>query len=195
MSRLIGPTLSALLLAPAGIAVLATSPSAPALAQSVPGPAVGGKLALGHALRGQDGKPTTLQRQAAGKPIMVVLFRSAKWCPYCQTQLKGLGDIAAQARAKGVRFVAVSYDDPAVLADFAAKQNIAFPLLSDAGGAMANAWGLRDPRYPEGNFAYGVPYPTVLVLDAKGRVKAKSVETDYKKRPSTADLLAMLAKA
>jgi len=159
------------------------------------GPMLGSRVATDVPLRTAAGKPTTLAAMSAGKPVMVVLFRSAAWCPYCQKQLKSLAPVAAAARAKGVRFVAVSYDKPDVLAAFAAKQAIPFPLLSDTGSKLIDALKLRDPQYARGSFAYGVPYPTILLLDARGQVKAKTVETDYKVRPSQADIIAMLDRA
>lgn len=171
------------------IGVAKTAPSAAAI-----GPAVGSRVATGAALTDTSGKKTTLAAVAHGKPVMVILFRSAKWCPYCQAQLKSLGPVAAAAKAKGVGFIAVSYDSPKDLAAFAAKQALAFPLYSDAGSKMIDALQLRDPRYALDSFANGVPYPTTLLLDAQGTLKSKTVETDYKIRPTNVDLIAMLAK-
>jgi len=159
------------------------------------GPAVGARVATNAALLDSIGKKTTLAAVAQGKPVMVVLFRSAKWCPYCQSQLKSLGPVAAAAKAQGVGFIAISYDSPADLAAFAAKQSLSFPLYSDSGSKLIDALKLRDPRYKADSFAYGVPYPTILLLDARGTVKGKTVELDYKTRPNTADLIALLAKA
>ena len=176
-----------------GSASLATiSHAEPKPAAAAIGPAVGTRIATGAALIESNGRKTTLAAVAHGKPIMVVLFRSAKWCPYCQGQLKSLGPVAAAAKAKGVGFIAVSYDSPADLAAFAAKQSLTFPLYSDAGSKMALK--LRDPRYALDSFANGVPYPTILLIDTTGIVKGKTVETDYKIRPTNADLIATLAK-
>lgn len=158
------------------------------------GPAVGTRISTNAALIDSSGKATTLSAVARNKPVMVILFRSAKWCPYCQGQLKSLGPVAAAAKAKGIGFIAISYDSPADLAAFAAKQSLTYPLFSDAGSKMIDALKLRDPRYPADSFAYGVPYPTTLLLDAKGVVKGKTIETDYKIRPSNDDLIALLAK-
>ncbi len=177
----------------AGVALVA----APATAAnpSAIGPAVGSRIAMNARLVDSAGKPTTLAAISGGKPTMVVMFRSAKWCPYCQAQLKGLGPVAAAAKAKGVRFVAVSYDAPATLAAFGSNQHLTYPLYSDTGSKMIDALKLRDPQYPADSFAYGVPYPTTMLIGANGVVKGKVVETDYKVRPTQADLIAMLDKA
>lgn len=181
----------ALALGSAGAATIGHAHPKPAAAAI--GPAVGARIATNATLIESNGRKTTLGAVAHGKPIMVVLFRSAKWCPYCQGQLKSLGPVAAAAKAKGVGFIAVSYDSPADLADFAARQSLPYPLYSDTGSKMIDALKLRDPRYALDSFANGVPYPTTLLLDARGTVKGKTVETDYKIRPTNADLIALLA--
>ena len=184
----------ALALGAAGAATIGYAQTMPVVASATIGPVVGARVATKAALLDSTGKPTTLAAVAHGKPVMVILFRSAKWCPYCQGQLKSLGPVAAAAKAKGVGFIAVSYDSPTDLAAFAAKQSLAFPLYSDTGSKLIDALKLRDPRYAADSFAYGVPYPTTLLLDAKGVVKGKTIETDYKIRPTNADLIALLAK-
>ena len=152
-----------------------TLAQAPAANPAAIGPAIGARIPTGAALLDSAGNATTLTAVAGGKPVMVVLFRSASWCPYCQAQLKSLGPVAAAAKAKGVGFVAISYDKPADLAHFAAKASLAFPLYSDPGGKLIAALKLRDPRYKPDSFAFGVPYPTTLLLDAHGAVRGKTV--------------------
>ena len=34
-------------------------------------------------------------------------------------------------------------------------------------------WGLRDPQYPPGNRAHGVPRPVIYVIDRQGIVRFK----------------------
>lgn len=180
----------------AGAATFAQAPSPVAAPDPASiGPAVGTRIPTTAALLDSKGKATTLATVAHGKPIMVIMFRSAKWCPYCQGQLKSLGPVAAAARAKGIGFIAISYDKPDELAAFSAKESLSFPLYSDAGSKMIDALKLRDPRYKPDSFAYGVPYPTTLLIDGKGKVKGKTIETDYKIRPTNTDLIALLAKA
>lgn len=190
---------SALAAATLGLATVGVTTAAIASAEAPApasiGPAIGSRVSMAASLLDSSGKPTTLAKVAAGKPVMIVLFRSAAWCPFCQRQLKGLGPVAAAAKAKGVRLIAISYDKPADLAAFATRQGISYALYSDAGSKMIDALKLRDPQYKPDSIAFGVPYPTTMVVDAHGKVKAKVVETDYRIRPSESDLIAMLAKA
>ena len=48
---------------------------------------------------------------------------------------------------------------------------------------MIDRYKLRDPQYPLGNRAYGVPRPIIFVLDTKGVIRAKLFEETYKTRP------------
>lgn len=189
------PLFSAAALSLAGAtAIAAAAPLAVANPAAI-GPAIGSPIATAMPLTDSRGRPTSLAKVAAGKPVMVVMFRSAAWCPYCQAQLKSLGPVAAAAKAKGIGFVAVSYDAPHTLAGFATKQKIAYPLLSDGGSRFIDAMKLRDPQYKADSPAFGVPYPTILLIGANGMLKAKSVATDYKVRPTNADIIAMLDRA
>ena len=126
---------------------------------------------------------------AGKKGTVLVLFRSAKWCPYCQAQLKSLKDVQASLAQRGYGLAALSYDPPEVLAAFASKTGIGYTLLSDEKSAMIDAFGLRDPAYAPGSYAHGVPKASILLVDAKGVLRWKSVATDYKVRADNATIL------
>ena len=117
-------------------------------------------------------------------------FRSAKWCPFCQAQLVSLKDVAAPLAARGYGLAAISYDPPTVLHDYAEKRDVRYTLLSDEGSKTIDAWNLRDPQYPTGHFAYGVPRPSIFVISSKGVIKAKLALEGYKVRPDNAAILA-----
>ena len=154
-------------------------------------PQVGDRLPASLAPLDATGKARPLASLTGPNGIVLVLTRSAAWCPYCQAQMKQLSAATAPLAAKGYTLAAMSYDPPEVLAKFAAKQSIAYPLLSDTGSKAITRLGLLDPAYPAGHMAHGVPHPTVLVLDKAGRVQAVDVSKDYKKRPSVDAIVAM----
>jgi len=83
----------------------------------------------------------------------------------------------------------VSYDPVQSLKEFAEEQDIGYTLLSDDGSKLIDAFSIRDPQYadPESR-AYGVPYASIFVLDSEGVVRAKSVSSDYKVRPTNEEL-------
>ena len=96
---------------------------------------------------------------------------------------------AEKIRAAGLGLAAISYDSPAVLKNFADRQKIGFPLLSDAGSKTIREYGILNEEAPKDSFAYGVPYPGIYILDARGVVTAKYFEADYKERDSTGLIL------
>lgn len=62
-----------------------------------------------------------------------------------------------------------------------------FSLLSDPGSRTIDRYGLRDPAYAAMKLN-GVPHPAVFVLDRKGVVRWSKIETDYRQRPTNAEI-------
>jgi peroxiredoxin len=152
--------------------------------------ATGAKMPASFVAKDSAGKPRSLASVAGKKGTVLVLFRSAKWCPYCQAQLKELKAAQADLGARGYNIVGLSYDAPEALAAFAQKTAISYTLLSDEKSSMIDALGLRDPAYAAGSFAAGVPKASTLIIDKAGVVRWKSVATDYKIRPQNAAIIA-----
>ena len=65
-------------------------------------------------------------------------------------------------------------------------------MLSDPDHKVIDRYGLHDPTYDGSKFD-GIPHPAVYVIDKEGRVAWSKVESDYKIRPSNADILAAIA--
>lgn len=172
----------------AALIVIVTTPVS---AQTV-GPPIGTQVGADFAAVDALGKPQTLRSIAGGRGTVLVFFRSAKWCPYCQAQLRELKTATAPLAAKGYALAAISYDTPDTLKRFATKHAIAYPMLSDSGSTMIDAFGLRDPQYPVGNFAHGVPLPAVFVIDRTGVVQAKLSMPGYKVRPTVAAIVGLV---
>ena len=163
----------------------------PALAYDI-GPAVGSKAPAITATTA-EGKAVSMQALSGQKGLVLVFFRSAKWCPFCKAQLIDLNAKAPAALAtRGYKMAALSYDSPDVLAKFAAERGITYPLLSDAGSKTIDAFGLRDPQYPADSPAYGVPEPAIFIVSPKGVIRAKLAEQGYKTRPPVEAVLAAI---
>jgi len=96
-----------------------------------------------------------------------------------------LAQNAAKIKAAGLGLAAISYDSPAVLKTFSDRQKIGFPLLSDPQSKTIREYGILNEQAAKDTPAYGVPYPGVYILDARGIVTAKYFESDYKERDST----------
>lgn len=165
-----------------------------ALAQPAPGspidigPAVGKRIPP-FAATDSKGVPRTFASLPGAKGVVLVFFRSAKWCPFCQLQLIDLKKVEQPLEKRGYGLVAISYDTPEILTAFAEKQGVDYTLLSDGGSKMIDAFGLRDLQYPVGSFAYGVPKPSIFILDRKGVIRAKLALEGYKVRPSNDAIL------
>ncbi len=170
-------------------ALAAVAVTAPMVAQAAPEIAVGSRAPVSLAVKDSGGKVRTIASVAGRAGTVLVFFRSARWCPYCQAQLKELKALQAPLAQRGYTLAGVSYDPPAALAQFAGKTGVGYPLLSDEGSAVIDALGLRDPAYPKGNFAHGVPRASVLVLDKGGKLLWKSVARDYTQRVSNDEIL------
>ena len=147
------------------------------------GPPTGSKAPTIGTPQDETGKPRSLQSLMGDKGVVLFFFRSAAWCPFCQAQLMDLNSGVADIEKRGYHLAGISYEPPSVDADFIAKRDIKYPLLSDPKSEVIDRYNLRDPQYPPGNRAYGVPRPIIFILDRNGVIKAKLYEDTYKKRP------------
>lgn len=91
--------------------------------------------------------------------------------------------------ARGIQVAAITFDSPAVLKHFATRRGITYPLLSDEGSRVIRAFGILNENIAADNPVYGIPFPVTYLLDAKGRVKSKYFEEDYRERFSAANIL------
>jgi peroxiredoxin len=139
------------------------------------GPPVGLKAPDVGTRPDQTGKPRTLPDLMGKNGLVLMFFRSADWI-----------------EKRGYRVAALSYDSPEILQAFTAKRHIAFTFLSDPKSEVIDTYKLRDPQYPPGSPAYGVPRPIILILDRNEVIKAKLYEESYKVRPPVAAVISKL---
>jgi peroxiredoxin len=98
-------------------------------------------------------------------------------------------------KREGIAVAAVSYDPVEVLADFAARRRITFPLLSDPGSLTIKRYGIFNTTIPETNRqTYGVPFPGTLMVNAQRFVTARFFEQAYQERNTVASILARLGE-
>jgi peroxiredoxin len=95
--------------------------------------------------------------------------------------------------ATGGQVVAISYDATNVLQRFAAKNAIAYPLLSDAGSKTIDAYGIRNREAPER--WNGIPHPGTFVVGRNGIISAKLFLDGYRERHDVAALIEALKRA
>jgi peroxiredoxin len=124
--------------------------------------------------------------------LVLFFFRSADWCPYCQAQLIDINGGIADIEKRGYHVAGLSYDSPEILQAFTVKRYLTYTLLSDPKSEIIDLYKLRDPQYPPGSRAYGVPRPIIFVLDAQRIIKAKLYEESFKNRPPVTAVISKL---
>ena len=129
------------------------------------------------------GQPRSLVSLMGPKGLVLFFFRSADWCPFCQAQMMDLNTAVKDMTARGYNLAGISYDSPEILKTFIERRSIGYTLLSDPKSEIIDRYNLRDPQYPPGNRAYGVPRPIIFILDRSGTIRAKLYEDTYTKRP------------
>lgn len=119
-------------------------------------------------LTAADGTQMSLADLADNKAI--VYFYPKAMTPGCTTQAIDFQTADDDLQAAGYAVVGISPDEPAALAEFAAKEGLNFPLLSDPDRSTTAAYGAYGEKQNYGKAITGVIRSTV-VLDADGRVE------------------------
>jgi peroxiredoxin len=158
------------------------------------GPSIGARVPDIGTPPDQNGTPRTLQSLMGENGLVLFFFRSADWCPFCQAQMMDLNTAVAAIERRGYRMAGISYDRPQTLKTFIDRRQIGYTLLSDPRSVIIDRYKLRDPQYPPGSFAYGVPRPIIFVLDKSGTIKAKLYEETYTKRPPSSLVISTIDK-
>lgn len=162
--------------------------------RATPGPAPGVKFPHTLAAVDQNGKAQTLKSLMGTKGVAVFFVRSADWCPFCKHQLADANQRLAEFRALGINIASVSVDEVPLVAAFSQAQSIGYTMLSDPKGDINLALGIRDEQYPLGSKAFGVPRPTLFVIDTSGTLRLRYMEPTYRTRPDLSVVLADIGK-
>ena len=157
------------------------------------GPQVGQRVAA-FDLTDQAGARRTLESVMGPNGVMLVFSRSADWCPYCKTQLVELQSRLPELKKKGLGLAAITYDSPAILADFSRRRGITFPLLSDAGSATIKAFGLLNTTVDPASTNFGIPFPGTFIVNRQGIVTARFFEEAYQERNTVSSILLKLGE-
>jgi hypothetical protein len=81
---------------------------------------------------------------------------------------------------RGLKLAAISYDSRAILKDFAARQNIDFPLLADPDSKIIRSFGVLNAEAK--GMTKGMARPGFFYIDENGVIREKYFEAKYADR-------------
>lgn len=136
----------------------------------------------------------------------IVTFHRGHWCPWCRISINTLARAQARLEASGARMVAIIPDREQFAAEMKDEAQATFPILSDMDNAYAMSLNLaiwvgsemedyiraRGHELPQfqGNDSWMLPIPATFVIGRDGRIAARFVDPDYRKRAAVEDLIA-----
>ncbi len=165
-----------------------------------------GEMMPSFSLPDDHGRMVSLEHELEKGPVAVV-FNRGHWCPYCRLNTHALGKAQRRLGDKGeiiaitperAKFSSAMKDEAGapfpVLTDidngYAMSLNLAF-WVGDEMRALMTAGGFI-PSEGQGNDAWFLPIPATFVVGQDGRVKARYIDPDYRKRMAIEDLIASL---
>ncbi len=128
-----------------------------------------GQPAPDFTLPADDGTPWSLAAHR-GRSVVVYFYPAAS-TPGCTTQACDFRDSLASLQGAGYDVVGVSPDEPEALRGFRAAEGLTFPLLSDPGHEVLEAYGAWGEKSMYGRTSTGVVRST-FVVDPEGTLRA-----------------------
>jgi len=136
-----------------------------------------GDTAPAFTLTAHDGSTVSLS-DFAGRSVVVYFYPKAM-TPGCTTQACDFRDARERFEDAGYAVVGISPDPPEKLARFVERDGVTFPLLSDPGHQVLEAYGAYGEKKNYGRTVVGVIRSTVVigpdgvVTEARYSVRAK----------------------
>jgi peroxiredoxin len=139
---------------------------------------------------------------------VAVTFHRGHWCPYCRININALAQAHQKVSQEGGQIVAIMPDRQQFSSELKLKGGLPFPILTDMDNGYALSLNLaiwigeemkkimtdrrQDVPAYQGNDSWMLPIPATFVVGQDGRIKARFVDPDYRKRMAIDDLLAAL---
>jgi peroxiredoxin len=172
-------------------------------------PQVGDSMPPFH-LPDEAGRVVSLERLLSKGPLAVT-FHRGHWCPYCRLNTKALAQAQTEIEREGCQIVAIMPDRQQFAEKFKTESQARFPILTDLDNGYALSLNLviwvgaemermmasagRDIPSYQGNTSWMLPIPATFVVGMDGRIKARFVDPDYRKRMTVEALLTALRSA
>lgn len=149
-----------------------------------------------------------LLRQGA----VAITFHRGHWCPYCRININALAKAHDVIVDDGAQIVAIIPERQQYATEFKINSHIPFPVLMDMDNGYAISLNLafwmgdemkkimrqrpdRDIAKFQGNESWILPIPATFVVGRSGRISARFVDPDYRKRMAIEDLVSALRSA
>jgi peroxiredoxin len=154
----------------------------------------------------ERGRIVSLDELTARGPVAIT-FHRGHWCPFCRISINALVRAHDQIAAAGGQIVAVMPERQQFVSDLRSTAKAPFLALTDMDNGYAMSLGLaiwvgdemqkiiaerHDIAEYQGNDAWVLPIPATFVVGRDGRIKARFVDPDYRKRMAIEDLLAAM---
>ena len=166
-----------------------------------------GAKAPEFALSDQNGKIVSSAELLARGPLIINFYRG-RWCPYCVAMLEMWQQMLARIREAGANLLAISPQKPQHTFFTADQHKLTYPVLSDAGNAVAREFGLvyRLPDYLQqhyrrvfinlpnsnGDQSWELPLPASYVIGQDGLVLYAKAFADFTQRPEPEEVLSSI---
>jgi peroxiredoxin len=156
-----------------------------------------------------EGMLVSSEELLAKGPLVLTFYRGV-WCPYCNFELQAIEDVAADIRSLGASIVAISPQSATNSRKTQRDNQLSFPVLSDLGSDIADAFGIRF-RVPDELIpiykSFGNDLPIIndepswtlamaarYVIGTDGVIAYAEINPDYTRRPEPSELMPTLKR-
>lgn len=155
-------------------------------------------------------KEVSLFNTLEDNDFVVISFYRGGWCPYCNFEMKALGDITDELNKLNAKIIAISPETPDQSLSMQDKHDLKFEVLSDLNNVIAKEYGLvfslderLRPIYKQfgidipasnGNDSYEIPMPATYVVNKNKEIIFSFIDENYKKRCEPQDILEAIKK-
>jgi peroxiredoxin len=170
-----------------------------------------GDLMPPFVLPDETGQLVNLEELLRRGPVAVT-FHRGHWCPYCRININALAKAHDVVVGDGGQIIAIIPERQQYATEFKTDGHISFPVLTDMDNGYAMSLNLtfwmgeemkeimrqrpdRDIAKFQGNESWMLPIPATFVVGRSGRISARFVDPDYRKRMAIDDLVAALRSA
>ena len=127
----------------------------------------------------------------------VIIFYRGNWCPFCMAQIKELAQKYRDLVNSGIKIVLISPQPEKITETLAKRFNVPFIFLSDPNNEAATKLGINHNNgVPTGMGMMGYDantvYPTVVVLNKKGKIIYLDETPSFRNRPEPKTYLDIL---